>query len=340
MVILTNNGYTCADCGMVVEELYTQDNFFIGPKENYESKSAKQFVALGKQIDNVSQLGSYIDYYTSGVFFDSKNAPLSPERQKLFYRLKFTRDFRSRLENNETEYRVIKILKAVSSTIEILPDVRKRALYMYNKVMKKVKTNNQKIPNHVSLIATCLLLAAKERTPVAPITIQELCNAFLDNGHRVNCKMIIRDMLKFKQFIGIKKITHDGKDYLERLVNKLHYDQAFKDRFDIKAGSMEMKPYLDGLIKFAKELLEAIPKQVKICRNPFILSGASIYGADFLVAKELKTKRVLTQKLLSDATGIAEYSIRDHFCAVVKPVLDERRLKEKKQSTKRDEPHD
>ena len=252
-VILTDQGYTCADCGMIIEEVFTQDNFFIGQKENYESKSAKQYVALGKQIDNVSQLGSYIDYYTSGFFFDSKKAPLSPDRQKLFYRLKFTRDFRSRLENNETEYRIIKILKAVSTTLDILPDIRKRALYMYDKVMKNAKKTTQKIPNHVSLIATCLLLAAKERIPIAPITIHQLCTAFTDNGHRVNCKMIIRDMLKFKQFVGIKKITHDGKDYLERLVNKLHYDQTFKERFDNKARSGDMKPYLDGLIKFAKE---------------------------------------------------------------------------------------
>ncbi len=56
-------------------------------------------------------------------------------------------------------------------------------------------------------------------------------------------------------------------------------------------------------------------------RNPFILTGAIIYLADKLIAKENKQKSVLTQKVISEATKIAEYSIRDHYVNLLKPLF-------------------
>lgn len=320
-IILTRSGYTCSDCGLVHENQYYNENYFISSKEGYDMKLGKQFVGLGKQLDNVSNLGSYIDYYKSGFFYDSNNSPLKPDKQKLFYRLKFTRDFRTRIDNNETYHRIVKILKKVSNYLSLLPDIRKRAVYFYNKIIKRATTSNQEIPNHVSLIASCLFLASREFSSQAPITIQELCNSFKDFGHRVNCKMIIRDMLKFKKHVNIKRTNHDSKDYLERLINKLYHDDGFNERFIAKGISTDLKTYIHQLKQNSYKILENISKSVKSCRNPFILAGASIYGADVILAKKNNTKRVLTQKVLSTATGIAEYSIRDHYCSVIKPTI-------------------
>ncbi|MFX0101010.1 MAG: hypothetical protein ACFFCS_15650 [Candidatus Hodarchaeota archaeon] len=322
-IILTRSGYTCSNCGLVYESQYCNENYFISGKQGYDIKLGKQFVGLGKQLDNVSNLGSYIDYYKSGFFYDSNNSPLKPEKQKLFYRLKFTRDFRTRLDNNETYHRIIKILKKISNYLSLLPDIRKRAMYFYNKIIKKATASNQEIPNHVSLIASCLFLASREYSSQAPITIQELCNSFKDFGHRVNCKMIIRDMLRFKKYVNIKRTNHDSKDYLERLINKLYHNEEFNDRFVTKEIFMDVKTYIHQLKLNSCKILENISKGVRSCRNPFILAGASIYGADVLLAKKNKTKRVLTQKILANATGIAEYSIRDHYCSVIKPSMNE-----------------
>ena len=38
-----------------------------------------------------------------------------------------------------------------------------------------------------------------------------------------------------------------------------------------------------------------------------------------LLAKENNYKAVLTQKMISEATNIAEYSIRDHYVNLLKP---------------------
>ena len=56
-------------------------------------------------------------------------------------------------------------------------------------------------------------------------------------------------------------------------------------------------------------------------RNPFILTGAIIYLADKLLSKEFNQKALLTQKIISIATDIAEYSIRDHYVNLLKPIF-------------------
>ena len=56
-------------------------------------------------------------------------------------------------------------------------------------------------------------------------------------------------------------------------------------------------------------------------RNPFILTGADIYLADKLLAKEYSQKSILTQNFISKATIIAEYSIRDHYVNILKPLF-------------------
>ncbi|HME54656.1 MAG TPA: hypothetical protein VKM55_20770 [Candidatus Lokiarchaeia archaeon] len=321
-LILTKIGFTCSKCGIVHENHYTSDNFFLNHSEKYDVKSSKQFVALGKQLDNVSDLGSFIDFYNTGYFLDANNAPLSPDKQKLFFRLKYTRDFRARLDQNETYYRIVKIMKDVSNNLNFLPDVRKRAVYLYNKMIKGTPKTKNKIPNHVSLIATSLFLASREYCSYAPVTIQEICLAFQELGHRVKCKMIIRDMLEFKQYMDLKRINHESKDYLERLSNNLYYDACCNARFKKKNETGDMKPYIQDLKAYSLKILNLIPKFVKNSRNPFILAGAAIYGADWILAKKNKTKRVLTQKILAEATGIAEYSIRDHYCSVIKQIIE------------------
>ncbi|MEX2681461.1 MAG: hypothetical protein Q6373_007665 [Candidatus Sigynarchaeota archaeon] len=320
-LLLTKSGYTCLACGSVNSKNYAIDVFHISPGDHYESKTSKQFIAIGKQLDNVSNLGSYIDFYKASYFYDNNNIPLAPEKQKLFYRLKFTRDFRSRIDNNETYYRIVKIMKDVSNNLNFLPDIRKRAVYLYNKIIKASTSDNLKIPNHVSLIATTLFLSSREYSSYAPVTIQEICMAFQDLGHRVNCKMIIRDMLHFKQYVELKRLKHDSKDYLERLTNNLYHDESFNARFQKKTSHKDIKTYIHRLKVISLKVLENIPKSVRDSRNPFILAGAAIYGADLVHSRKHNTKRVITQKILADATGIAEYSIRDHYCSVIKKVV-------------------
>ena len=70
-----------------------------------------------------------------------------------------------------------------------------------------------------------------------------------------------------------------------------------------------------------REILKNLTIQRRGGRNPFILAGAIIYLADKMLAKEYNQKAILTQKIISETTKIAEYSIRDHYVNLLKPLF-------------------
>jgi transcription initiation factor TFIIIB Brf1 subunit/transcription initiation factor TFIIB len=75
------------------------------------------------------------------------------------------------------------------------------------------------------------------------------------------------------------------------------------------------------LLKKSHYILKELPEWQRGGRNPFILTGAIIYLADRLLAKEFGSKNILTQKIISRSTKIAEYSIRDHYVNLLKPIF-------------------
>nr|MDO8114550.1 hypothetical protein [Candidatus Sigynarchaeota archaeon] len=244
-LVLARSGYTCSSCGVVHGVEYADDDYFETPNERYHVKSSKQFIAPGKQLDTVSTLGSFIDFYKLGFFFDNKHHALTPDKQVLFYRLKFTQDYLSRLDRQDTRYRIVKIARIIGDALDLLPDARRRALYLYAKVVSSTRKEGCKIPNHVSLIATALYIASREYSSRAPVTVQEICSTFRARGHRVHCKMILRDLPAFKRYCGLKYAVHGSKVYLERLMNTLSIDPVFLDRFRCRRGMQEVPQFIN-----------------------------------------------------------------------------------------------
>jgi len=61
--------------------------------------------------------------------------------------------------------------------------------------------------------------------------------------------------------------------------------------------------------------------ETEVGKNPIIVAGATIYLGDRMLTKQLGKKVVLTQTLISDSTKISEYSIRDNYVNLLKPIV-------------------
>jgi transcription initiation factor TFIIIB Brf1 subunit/transcription initiation factor TFIIB len=72
------------------------------------------------------------------------------------------------------------------------------------------------------------------------------------------------------------------------------------------------------LTQKSRQILAKLTRWHREGRNLLILTGAVIYLADKLLAQENYQKAILTQKLISDATNIREYSISDHYVNLLK----------------------
>ncbi|TXT64782.1 MAG: Transcription initiation factor IIB 2 [Promethearchaeota archaeon] len=317
-IISTSFERVCEKCGLVISEIFENTSYSFGNDNN--GNSSKQYVALGNRTDFVGGLGTYIDYENSTYLRDKKGNLLSPNEQKLYRRLKRNYSKFLRIKNHETEYRIFKILKKVSLFLNLNKNVRNNAAFYY----KKIKKRDINIINNISLIAFCIFIAAREENFNSPVTINEITNAFQKFGHRVNPRLILRDGLKYKRILDINSKPHKSETYLIRLINQIINHRELPQRLISKASPWTKHDFQIHLMNKCKEILGNLTMWERGGRNPFILTGAVIYLADKLLADENETKSILTQKLVSEATGIAEYSIRDHYVNLLKPLFKKR----------------
>lgn len=313
-VVLNSFEQTCNECGLVINKFFRESSYIFDDMKKLSNLN-KQYVSLGKRTDFIGGLGSFIDYENSKYLKDKSGKLLAPNEQKLYRRLKKNYSQFLRIKNHETEYRVFNILNKISIYLNLNKNIRNNAAYYYKKVIKQ----EQKVINNISLIAFCIFYAARKESQNAPITINEISEAFESFGHRVNPRLILRDGLKYKKHLNAETAPHRSEDYLIRLINEVINHNDLEDRMAKKGVSWLKKEYQNKLTIKCREILKQLSYWKRGGRNPFILTGAIIYLADKLIAKEKKEKSVLTQKMISEATEIAEYSIRDHYVNLLKP---------------------
>lgn len=315
-LILSSYERICKECGLVIDEIFGESSYIFNDK-SLKSNLNKQYVALGKRTDFIGGLGTFIDYENSKYLKDKSGKLLSPNEQKLFRRLKKNYAQFIRIKNHETEYRIFNILNKISIYLNLNKNIRNTAAYYYKKILKYEK----KVINNISLIAFCIFYAARKESHNAPFTINEISNAFQNFGHRVNPRLILRDGIRYKRHLAIDSAPHRSEDYLIRLIDDIVKHDDLKTRL-IKKGSFWSKEEFQIKITIkCREILKYLTLKRRGGRNPFILTGAIIYLADKLLAKQYNQKAVLTQKMISEATKIAEYSIRDHYVNLLKPLF-------------------
>jgi len=315
--VITNSfEIICKGCGLVLGNIY-QDSSYIFNDVNKKSNLNKQYVALGERIDYIGGLGSFMDYENSKYLRDKTGKLLPPDEQKLYRRLKKNYDQFLRIKNHETEYRIFNILNKISLYLNLNKNIRNNAAYYYRKIVK----NEKKVINNISLIAFCIFYSIRREYHNAPITINEISNAFQNFGHRVNPRLILRDGITYKIHLNKKSTPHKSEDYLIRLINDIINHETLDARLVKKGIFWSKEDYKYKLSRKCRFILKSLTSWDRGGRNPFILMGAIIYLADKLLSKEFNQKALLTQKIISVATDIAEYSIRDHYVNLLKPIF-------------------
>jgi len=313
-IVLNSFEQICNECGLVINRFFRESSYIFDDIKKLNNLS-KQYVALGERTDFIGGLGSFIDYENSKYLKDKTGKLLPPNEQKLFRRLKKNYSQFLRIKNHETEYRVFNILNKISLYLNFNKNIRNSAAYYYKKILKQ----EEKVINNISLIAFCIFYAARKENQNAPITIKEISEAFQNFGHRVNPRLILRDGLKYKKHLNTDSAPHRSEDYLIRLIDGVINHNDLENRMVKKGVSWFKKEYQSILTIKCREILKHLSYWTRGGRNPFILTGAIIYLADKLIAKEKNQKSILTQKMISEATKIAEYSIRDHYVNLLKP---------------------
>ena len=315
---MIQNGFerTCKACGLVEGEILDETSYVIRDSDVHDPRGS-QYVALGNKTNFVGGLGSFIDYQKSRCLRDGKGRQLPASKQVLFRRLKKNYAKFTRIKDHETEYRIFQTLNKVSMLLDVGDSITENAAYLFRKILKAESS----VINHVSLIAFCLFYAIRKSSHHAPITIKEIAEAFRKYGHRVNARLILRDGMEYKHHFVKKSTPKRSEDYLARLLSNVIQHEELDKRLRYKGLSWSMKQYQNYLTRTCWKIMRNLSTWKRGGRSPFILTGAVIYLADRILAKKCGHKAILTQKMVSEATGIAEYSIRDHYVNLLKPFF-------------------
>ncbi|MFX0044710.1 MAG: hypothetical protein ACFE8Z_02570 [Candidatus Hermodarchaeota archaeon] len=316
-LLVVNQGYiVCAECGLAISREYVLPTYQMGEERHSDKPDATVYVSLGNRMHIVDGLGSYIGFHKEKYFQDAQGQTLSARSQKRFKRLKAVYSTRIRIGRNEAKYRALRTLNHVSKLLMLSEQVRDRTAYLYKKIVTEAST---KITNNILLIAVCLLMAVREYKDGAPITLDEIASTFEKCGHRVNVRAIVREALKLKSLTGIAPQIRRPEDYVPRVLSMLmNSDKVVRK---IRARGWDLRTYENALRDKMLEILGIIPASRRGGRNPFIFTVSAAYASDRLIADEHGKRSVLTQKLTSDATKVAEYSIRDHFGMMKREIV-------------------
>lgn len=314
--ILNSIERLCKQCGLVITNNLVE-SAFIHNQSKVKNNLNKQYVSLGKRQDFIGGLGSFMDYEKSRYLKDRRGKLLSPNGQKLYRRLKKNYDQFSRIKDHETEYRIFNILEKITRYLNLNKNIQNTAAYYYKKILK----NEEKILNNISLIAFCVFFAVRNEYHNAPITINEISIAFQNFGHRVNPRLILRDGVRYKHHLNNNSTPHKSEDYLIRFVDQVIKHKDLPERMQYKGITWSRDEYQSKITLKCRDIFKKLVSEQRGGRNPFILTGAVIYLADRLLSKEFHQKAVLTQQIISEATRIAEYSVRDHYVNLLKPLF-------------------
>ncbi|MFX1521694.1 MAG: hypothetical protein ACFFCD_17445 [Promethearchaeota archaeon] len=310
-IVLNRGLYVCEECGLVAETQYVPQDYIISVHTD-KNDLAKQYVSPGERVDIVDGMGSYIGSFKETNSRDYQGNQLSKDKELYFKKLNRIYNFRARIRHKESQYRVLKSLNRATVLLQVSDKTKQRAAYIYRKSLKHA--DQKEALTHPVLMAAAFFMAVRERRE--PITLQEVITVFEQLGHRIAPKKVIRGIETLKKCPGIELVRRKSEDYIPRLASKVIKHPEITSR--IRRRLWKSSVYQSLLMKTANMLLDKITPEQRGGRHPYIFAAAVLYGADLLIAKQFDRRSVLTQKLLAKIVNVAEYSIRDHYCTLLK----------------------
>jgi len=318
-IVLNKGVYVCENCGLEVAKHYKHyvDSSYLITIEGSSGCDARQYVGLGSRSDVVGGLGSCIGRGKGGYETDYNKVPISKETATRMRHLDRIYNFRARIREKESEYRVLKSLNRTVALLQVSQETKKRAAYIYRKGVKILDKNE--ITTHPVCMTGALFISVREYDE--PITLQEIARTFEELGHRVPVKSVLKVVENLKRLPGVKLKTRRSEAYIPRLVSKIVRHPEVVER--LKKRRLSASGYQEQLKHHALALLERISREERGGRHPFVFAVSSVYAADLLLEEILGRKHLLTQKMLARITEVAQYSIRDHNTTLFKKCISE-----------------
>ncbi|MFW9878169.1 MAG: hypothetical protein ACFFG0_34240 [Candidatus Thorarchaeota archaeon] len=262
-------------------------------------------------------LGTCIDKPMKSRFVDIKGKMLTPKAKNLYGRLR-NLDKILYYQDYNGFHKYYTIANMIASHLKI----NKSTLYEIMHLFRKLLSNKKDCIKHnrITLLATCFHTIFKQNK--IPITALQLMETFNKYGHRVNGRLIFQNVLN----LNISKTNAHPKDYIEIYLDKVSKIKDFEKRLIRKLPIIDLDTYMSLLRKTVYNIIKSKIIDDKF-RQPDCLAATVIYFASILIDKKFNGKKTITQKMMDDAIGINEQTIRLIYKKLFEPYVIKRYYK-------------
>ncbi len=318
-LIQTDSDVVCFNCGLIANQIFEKPSIRL---INSEGSYGSQYASISERPSSMKTLGTFVGGYRKHPRMDSTGSQLAADKKLQYRRLKSLNDIYLHFNGRQREYRGYSLLSRICSSLEITEAAKADALFLFQKVhlplRKEIKLS--------SLIIGSIYLAIRSRKE--HIELNRLIKAVQVHGYSVAGKEVIRAASLIRQRVKIQVRHVKSEEYLDSIIGRIQRDYNLKGAIQKKIGDRD--EFFRCLKVVARQLLKQFPTIKRGGRNPFILAAAMLNAADIILARHkifahcyLRQSRrgVLTQKKLSEILDIAEFTLREHYLVLAKPLI-------------------
>ena len=312
LVIQTATHNVCPACGLVQGQKIVEGSYISIDSSN---SFGNQFVDVANKPSLANGgAGSFIDFYGNWNLTDYSGKTINQGKFFRYARLKKMNDYYSQSSNQLKLYRALQLINRLHGVLDLPESLKDEISRLYRKCYQKIPTH-YRIP---IVVAACFYLSNKLMN--YNILLKEIVLACEKLNLNVKGKTLITAASEIKKSLRLQIRATRPEEYLEKAILALTNNKALIEK--LRLMHIGINEYT---IQIRSECLNII-KQLNIDkrggRNPFILAAACVAGSDTIVSSKIGKKRgIATQKIVAESCNIPEYTLREHYIKIIKPVI-------------------
>ncbi len=291
-IIDVGDEFVCESCGMVTA------------KEVLEGRKGKMPQALDY---TPHALGGYLGPLEHG--YEERFSPGFSRASSSFKYLKLISDFAGKGESSL--YSCAKMIDRVCEKLGIPRIVVSQSMVIAKKIFELRRTRNEIT---VAAISAYSIITACKIEGVTSVGVKEVIEAHRALGRRIKLSSLIQISLDSP----IKIRARRAEDYLNRVIAHLSSNLGLRRR--VEEQNMSETVYYNKLHQVSREALSMVERYEMGGHSPCGLAASAVYAAEVALAHLGSRIRLLTQRDVAECVGIAEYTVREQYGEIFKPV--------------------
>ncbi|MFX1536795.1 MAG: hypothetical protein ACFFDI_21470 [Promethearchaeota archaeon] len=314
ILVQTVSDFVCQSCGLVHSKVFANPQ-----KEMYhDPEKEKCHFEIANRSWIHDDLGSFLDFRKSKYFKNSRGKVLKREKQTHLLRQKKLNDLHSYGSNKKRLYRALRILSSIIGTLELPNSIKEDAAKLF-------RISEEKLKGKVfiaEMVAGAIYLSIRTNSKET-LRLKQLLEACKNNDYNVRPNKILEAAALIRKEVKRPLRVLRPIDYYEFILSKTSQDSRILQILEKKKQHPET--FFQNIRKPYRLFLEKMSLEKREGRNTYVLACATFVGADISLVRTQKNKKssFIPQNLLAKVLDVAEFTLREHFLKIVKPVIPE-----------------